>query len=368
VHRPSWLWLAIWLGAQLGIPLCAAAQTVHGAARVNTLVDACVPIDVEQFHRVLAIELGTSIEYAPTAAQQPDGAVVRVVCAFGNAVQLQLEDNLTRKSMQRVVELPLIEVATRTRLLALSVAEFVVASWVELRLAQAPLPAAGPPVNEAAKQQARRMASARLPAATPSEQSPPPEAHSSAQGPRWLLGLSFEPVLFSGGSGLLPQLSLHLQQRPNEHFVLSLALSLGYAHWRVRWPTLDVGAAAITTSSGRLTFGYVEQVGMLELSVGAGARGGVVHMAGWSNSSILFADQIYAPWGGPLVQLVAAGLAGPFRISVELEAGYVTLPAEGLIKLDCSPRTECAAPIKGAVVAQLQGFWGSLGLGIGLLF
>ena len=44
------------------LPLPAAGQSVKGGARVNTYVDACVPIDIEQFHRVLAIELGTSIE------------------------------------------------------------------------------------------------------------------------------------------------------------------------------------------------------------------------------------------------------------------------------------------------------------------
>ena len=348
---PSLFWLAIWLGAQLAVPLCAAAQTVHGAARVNTLVDACVPIDVEHFHRVLEIELGTSIDYASTAAQQPDGTLVRVVCTFGNAVQLQLEDHLTRKSMQRVVELPAIDVAARTRLLALSVAEFVVASWVELRLGPPPLPAAGPPVDEAAAAEASQIARARLPA---------PEAPAEAAAPtgqigsRWLFGLSFEPVLFSGGSGLLPQLSVHLAQRPTEHFALGLALSIGYGNWRVRWPT-DIGSAQITSTSGRLTVGYVGQIGMMELSVHTGARGGVVYMAGDAEGSpLLTAVELYAPWGGPLVQLTAAGLAGSFRISVELEAGYVTLPAQALIE--------------DAVVAKLQGIWGSLGLGIGWLF
>ena len=58
------------------LPLTAAAQSVTGGARVNTYIDACVPVDIEQFHRVLAIELGTSIEYSPGAAQAPDGALV----------------------------------------------------------------------------------------------------------------------------------------------------------------------------------------------------------------------------------------------------------------------------------------------------
>lgn len=339
----------MWLGTQPVLLLSAVhAQTVHGAARVNTQLDPCVPIDSEQFHRVLAIELGTSIEYAPSAAQQPDGTVVRLVCLDG-AVQLQLEDYLTRKSMQRLVELPAVDIATRSRLLALSVAEFVVASWVELRLAPPPLSAAGPAVSERASRQARELAGQRL----PSGEEPPAPSSSL----HWMVGVSFEPMVFSLGSGVLPQVSLHLEQRPDPHFALGLALSLGHASWRVRWPTIDAGLAQISSSSGRLTFAYLAPLGALELSIAAGARGGVVYMAGdgrGTSRSDLLADELYAPWGGPLLLLGAAGRIDAFRVSVELEAGYVTLPAQALID--------------GTVVAQLGGFWGSLGLGLGWLF
>ena len=340
------------LGRQLVAPPCAAAQTVHGAARVNTFVDACVPIDPDQFHRVLAIELGTSIEYSPTAARQPGGTLVRLVCTDG-AVQLQLEDSLTRKSMQRVVELPAVDIATRSRLLALSVAEFVVASWVELRLsAQAPLAPAGPPVPDAAAQRAGALAAARLP--TP-EQNAASEAEDSL-GARWILGVSVEPMFFTQGSRLLPQLSLHLEQRPSAHVALELSLSLGHASWNVHWPTQNAAAANVTASSGRLSFGYVASLAPVELSVRAGARGGVVFMAGSTNRLDLLAEELYAPWGGPVLLLTAATSFGPVRALLELEAGYVTLPAEALIKNT------------NIVVAELSGFWGSLGLGLGWIF
>jgi hypothetical protein len=142
-----------------------------------------------------------------------------------------------------------------------------------------------------------------------------------------------------------------------------LAVSLGYGNWRVRWPTFDIGSAQITSSSGRLTFGYIGQVGMMELSMHAGARGGVVYMAGDTQVRGLTAVDMYAPWGGPLLLLTAAGLAGSFRISVELEAGYVTLPAEARIQVIAVDQT-----VQSSVVAQIQGFWGALGLGVGLLF
>lgn len=349
-----WLCLLMSLGRQLVAPPCAAAQSVHGSARVNTLVDACVPIDPDQFHRVLAIELGTSIEYSPTAAQQPGGTLVRVVCTDDGAVQLQLEDNLTRKSMQRVVELPAVDIATRSRLLALSVAEFVVASWVELRLsAQAPLAPAGPPVPDAAAQRASALAAARLPAT----ESAAPNADDSL-GPAWILGVSVEPMFFTQGSRLLPQLSLHLEQRPSAHLALELALSLGHASWNVHWPTQNAGAANVTSSSGRLSFGYVANLSPtpLELSVRAGARGGVVFMAGATARNDLLAEELYAPWAGPVLLLTAATHFGPVRLLLELEAGYVTLPAQALIK-----GTDI-------IVAEISGFWGSAGLGLGWIF
>jgi hypothetical protein len=172
-----------------------------------------------------------------------------------------------------------------------------------------------------------------------------------------MLGVSFEPVVFSLGSGVLPQVSFHLEQRPDPHFALGLALSLGHADWRVRWPTIDAGLAQISSSSGRLTFAYLAPLGALELSLAAGARGGVVYMAGNAKGTgriDLLAEEMYAPWGGPLLLLGAAGTIGAFRVSVELEAGYVTLPAQALIE--------------GTVVAQVGGVWGALGLGLGWLF
>jgi hypothetical protein len=130
--------------------------------------------------------------------------------------------------------------------------------------------------------------------------------------------------------------------------------------------------ALITTSSGRLTVGYVASIGALELSAGLGARGGVVYMAGDSNRDDVTAGELYAPWGGPLVLLSAAGLIGSFRVSIELEGGYVTLPAEALLDVRVRPDEGVidllGSRLSGSVVASLSGFWGALGLGVGWLF
>lgn len=366
----------MWLVVQLAMPLCAAAQTVHGAARVSTVVDACVPIDHEQFHRVLAIELGTSIDYSPTAAQQPDGASVWIVCSEG-AVQLQLEDSLTRKSMQRMVEIPDVDIATRTRLLALSVAEFVVASWVELQLAQPAISPRGAPADAEATQRANQVVRQRLPeaaggpapasAASPAPPRPdvaqgedaPTKDSRAPQGTRWLLAASVEPVLFVESGGLMPQLTLRVEQRPSAHLALGLALSLGHAQWNVRWPMQVFGAALITNSSARLSLAYVAQLRSMELSVGGGARGGVVYLAGSSERANITALDLYSPWGGPAVFGSAAVLVGSFRFAVELEAGIVTLPVEATIADERDFEV---------VVAELSGVWASGGLQVGWLF
>ncbi|HEX4351702.1 MAG TPA: hypothetical protein VHZ95_02285, partial [Polyangiales bacterium] len=130
--------------AQIALPLMAAALPLHaeaqtGSARVTTRVDPCVPIDRDSFDRVLAIELGTSIDYGGDSGGDSDVTTVSLSCT-AEGIELQVEDAVTRKSMRRVIDLTPVEASARSRLLALTVAEFVVASWVELRLpARAPL-------------------------------------------------------------------------------------------------------------------------------------------------------------------------------------------------------------------------------------
>lgn len=329
-----------WLIALL-LPLGAAAQTVTGAARVTTMVDACVPIDIEQFHRLLAIELGTSIQYSPDAAQAPDGATVRVSCG-ANAIDLSLSDSVTRKSMTRSVELPQVEIAARTRLLALTVAEFVVASWVELQLAQPPIEPVGPRVAPEVTQRATQAARQRLPVAPP-----------AAVEVRWLLGASGDLLLFSGG--LLPQLSLHAELRPLPALSVGVAFGVAHGSWDARWPSVSVGKAQLTSSSGRAGLAYVTGLGPVELQLGAGARLGLVHMAGWSSQIGVVAVELYAPWGGPVLQASASLHFLGFRAGVELEGGYVTLPVQALIN-------------KAAVVAELRGLFGGVSLRLGWLF
>ena len=323
----------------------AAAQTVTGAARVTTVVDACVPIEIELFHRLLAIELGTSIQYSPGAAAAPGAAAVHVSCSLAG-IELQLSDSVTRKAMSRAVELPQVEVAARTRMLALTVAEFVVASWVELQLDQPPIEPVGARAPDAVTKQASQAVTRRMPVAR--------RAAAESESVSFYVGASAEPVWFSSATGLMPQLSLQAELRPIAALAIGVAFSVATGEWDIRWPAA-LGAAQLTSTSARLSLAYVAALGPLELLAGGGARMGIVHMAGKTGRLDLLSQELYLPWGGVVAQLSAAVRVDALRLGLELEAGYVTLPMEATLD-------------NGPVLVKLAGLFGSLGLRLGWVF
>jgi len=329
-----------WLLLGLGLATSARAQTVKDAPRVATFVDPCVPIDQEHFHRVLAIELGTSLDFASGNAEEPPATVVRVGCSSAG-IELALHDSVTRKAMQRSLELPAVERPMRARLLALAVAEFVVASWIELRLSPPPLEPLGPRAPARAAAQAKKIAQTRLPVR------PPERDSEDAGGGRWLLGASAGALAFSQG-GLMGQVSLHGEQRPSRHIALGLGVSVAHGSWNVLWGDAVGAIARLTSTSGKLGFSYVASTPRVELLAGAGVRFGLVHFAGESAQHSLRASEFYAPWGGPLLQLSAAVRWGGLRLGIDLELGYVTLRVEALIA--------------GGPIAQIAGVWGHAGV------
>ena len=112
------------------LPRMAAADTPRFS--VPTYVDPCVPIDRRKFQELLAVELGATPDYGKL--ERANGSArVSLTCVDGQ-VQLELDDDVTRKSMRRRVDLLRVDPETRTRLMALTTAEFVLASWLEIRL------------------------------------------------------------------------------------------------------------------------------------------------------------------------------------------------------------------------------------------
>jgi hypothetical protein len=347
--------LASWL------PLTAAGQRDPGSAGVSTRVDPCVPIELDQFHRVLAIELGTSIEYSADTDQKRSLTTVWLSCTAGG-IELHLEDGLTRKSMTRVVDIARVEPASRSRLLALAVAEFVVASWVELRMAE---PHAIEPVGPAPPSGAARIASRLVQARVPVS---PLSSDAGAQ-LDWRLGATFDVLAFSSALYPVPGAGLQLVQSAARPLAFGLNLQVSHRDLPVvlkeGQSSVSVGDIRLTIFSALVSVRYVALVAAdLDLSAGVGGRIGLVHLAGDTKLTELRTDRgvqsLHArsfndPWGGPALVLGVNYHAGPhLRLVAELETGYVIQGVHALLG--------------DSALLRIEQVWGAVALGLAWAF
>ena len=116
--------------------LAAGPALAADGLPISLEVDPCVPGDHEQFERLLLLELGTSTTTQPDAGA--NATQVAITCV-DDGISLRVVDPITRKTMHRTLQAAQLNQPGSERLLALSVAEFVLASWVELSL-QKPAP------------------------------------------------------------------------------------------------------------------------------------------------------------------------------------------------------------------------------------
>ena len=333
----AWLWLSASLESRV------FAQVEPQKARVSTRVDPCVPVELDQFHRVLAIELGTSIEYSADVNQKGGLTTIRLSCRDGG-IELHLEDELTHKSMTRVVDIARIEPAARSRLLALAVAEFVVASWVELRVAAPEVLNSLPPkVARTADKAVSRFVGARLP---PLPAAPLPDSD-------WRLGATFDAIMFASTAGFpVPGAGVQLMATALRPIDIGATFQLAHRDVRTNWDSNpDFGDIRLTLMSSLLSMRYTAVSGDLELSIGVGARLGAVQFAGRTMQRGYRSRAFFLPWGGAALALAGAYHAGRhLRVILEVEAGYVAQPAY-------------AAFLKQAILRIDKGwFGGSFGL------
>lgn len=307
------------------------------APLVTTIVDDCVPIDRAQLDRLLSIELGTSADTAASSATGP--TLVRVGCVPAG-IELNLQDALTQKGMVRVLSRESFRDASSTRLLALAIAEFVVASWVELRLPQKvePEPVMGTaPATAAAREVAANTAAERV---QPAPRAREDETHTE-------IGLSGQLQVWSQIDAPMFGAGVRLVHAP----VPGVAFSIGG----------DFGATDVDTALGRIivrTFGFsLTGLGRVDLSpfvlvTGPGARFGLGQMSGTSDPMRAEVSPFYAPFAG--VFWLARGalfVADGFAVTLELELGACTLPMRALIR-------------QTTVAAALDGVWLTTGLGV----
>ncbi len=301
---------------------------------VTTVVDDCVPIDRQQLDRLLSIELGTSADTAASTATGPTHVHVRCVAA---GIELNLQDALTRKGMVRVLSRESFQDASSTRLLALAIAEFVVASWVELRLPQRvePAPVGGPAPSESAREAASSKAAERV--------QPSPEAADESHTE---IGATGQLQLWTEQNDVVLGVGLRFIHAP----ISSIAFSIGS----------DFGVATIDGALGELvvrTFAFsLAGLGRIDFSpfvlvTGPGARIGLAQLSATPDPALATSDAAYLPYGGIFwLARGALSLTDLLALTIELELGAATLPARALV-------SEASA-------FTIDGVWFTAGLGV----
>ena len=301
----------------------AAAQS---SAHIEMHVDPCAPVDTADARRIVGIELQADVTDPPVH----DATITRVeVACVDRLVELRVTDPLTGKSLARRVALAAQPDKSRSRLLALAIAELVAASWSELETNPAP---AVPPETTAApaeeKDAARRSVVSHVPPPIRAQVAPvvtPPARPNDRRdvfrlatvlGTRWFM-VGSDPLL-----GLGARATLDLDDGP-EIMIDTLVEAGSVAS------TLGTIAVESWTLGAALSARRV--VGRLMLHGGGGIRVGFAHFSGDPLSGNAEGRTLSAPWGGPM--LVCGGifdLGRRFALSLDAELGYVALPARAL--------------------------------------
>jgi len=315
------------------VPAANAAADTGSVLPVTTRVDPCVPVDLAQFNRLLQIELRTS---AAQGAATPTLTEVSVSCGPAG-IMLQLQDGLTRKSMARVLPAESFRDASSTRLLALAVAEFVVASWVELTLQPEP---AVEPVGPRPPPQARQAVEQRM-----------REQVASPEPPSGNLSLTSGVQLWSEHNAIPLGLGLRILQRPLPELAWTVSADLALGRARV-----DLGQVEVGTGSLGAALAYVMPTEHAVFYIGPGARLGLTRMQGSPDEpQHAIGENFSAPFGGPvLFGRAEFWVTEALRLAVDLEGGIVTLPAR--------------AQADGMAVLALDGPWLCTALALGIAF
>jgi hypothetical protein len=298
-----------------------------GPFPVVIIVPRCIKAPAPDLQRIASAELGIDVatqleEDAPaahdptsgaprsSATDDPEVTQVMIACA-GPWVRLEVLDPVSGKTLVRHLDLAANDPATRTRLLGLSAAELVAASWIELTVHAAPRPhiveaKASPSTREAAARAAQRALAE------------PPyhrlEAFASAQ-------------------------------RTGSADLLTLGGGFGASWVRNGWQVVgadvlvesgseDVSLGTIRTllASASASLRIRQRLGWIAVEGGLGARGGLAYMQGEAAEITPRPDATTAtlPWWGPMIMLrVEAAIAARVAFLVGLEAGRVIYAADG---------------------------------------
>jgi hypothetical protein len=330
----------------LFLPLAAAAQN---RLRVNVELRNCNELSQPEVRRVLLAELSAHL----TEDRASDVTRIIVECNGPRAV-LRVGDPLSRKVVQRTIDLGASEPKARGRLLALATAELVVASWTELETNPNPkVEPAGPrppaTVRAAARQVVQKRA--RLLPAGPPASTPPPAAEVPPEEP------APRPAVTTPYSERWPDpqnwgIDEPTPERGFRIMAVASARSF-FAHEGALWGgglriaeerfktvgwSLDalLESGEVTTTDARFrvtttTFGaginLYRRWQWLAVRGGGGVRMGFASAENLDLPDV--ASSALTPWGWPLGSIGLSVYRSRAVLELLGEAGYVVLPVRG---------------------------------------
>lgn len=278
-----------WVAA-LTCLLLAAPRAL--AAEPDIAIQGCVDVDPADFARLLDIELRTldaNLDRLSRLDLACHGEQVEVVATWPDRPITRAELNVSQTERQAV-----------TRLLALRVSELLTSTT------------APGPVTIAAKPTVLAPESPPAP--------PPREPRYSA---------SLGPTLRSLGKprALLVGIALGATLKARSH--LTLKVDLGFDLGQARASEADVAFRQLSTSAAAL---MSTRLGAFDVGAGPGFRASYLWLSAHDTQPGTRPQRLNAPWAGPLVTArVALHSKPPWLVALETEAGWVTLPVQGLI-------------------------------------
>jgi hypothetical protein len=275
--------------------------------RVVLAIDTCAAVESAEVRRIAGVELDSLLEDEGAA---PDASATRVhVRCDGALLKLHVDDPVTRKSLDRSVDLGNREKKARARLLALAIAELVSASWTELVANPEPkVEPVGPPPSIAEKRVVRDVVVRK-------------EARGASR-----LRAAATLRSFVSWSGPLVGGQLAIEHDLPRIFGGSLALDLDHG---ARATTL--GDATTTTLSLTPMVTLHGALGPFALRAGLGPRVGVAWLRGEPARSNVTGFTVSGAWVAAMTRVALSVPIGPLSVELGGEAGYGILPVVGLV-------------------------------------
>jgi hypothetical protein len=285
------------------------------------------PADVQA---VVALELGTSASDPHSLPAHGAVNATRAVaqCEAERAL-LAVTDPLTRKHVERTVELEHVHASARARVIGIAIAELVSASWFELERA----PTASAPRQAPGTQRARAAALQAV----------------RAREALWRVSLGVGPLLRLSHDANAPGIGAALQLIAQSPWSARLMFDLSGAHASRAIGLGAIEATVLALGAAGLLHAQNHPLGV---HAGVGLRGGIARVRGESrDASAVREGDVSGPWLGSMLVLggaLALGEWGALQLTSEL--GYAFVAVRGRVD--------------GRQAAAIDGAWVTLALSL----